>query len=565
MFVFMIGMGYSLLGQYTILHHFTGDDGGISVSGMIRISDSLYGVTQSGGLNGKGVLFRIHPDGTGFTKLFDFDNVTGGSSQGGIININDTIFGMNTEGGSNDKGTIYRILRQGTGFMKLLDFNGTNGAHPKAELTAVNGKLIGTTSEGGSTNTGIVFSINTDGSDFRTLVDFNTATKGKYPFCSLVLYNSKLYGSTMYGGTKDMGTLFSINVDGTGYTKLLDFTGTANGANLRSAISIYNDTIWGSTPYGGTNNLGVFFRCMVDGSAFKVITNFNTTGYYSSFVRKQDLFFGVSGVGGVNDTGSICQISANGYKYPAFDFDPDSNGALPLGAACILDNYLYGTTETGGTSGWGVIYKYEYPYTPYTQSTEIRETSISETKISMSWIKSDDCSKRTVFVREGTTGIAAPVNNTTYVADTAFKKGSSIASTDWYCVYNDTGNAVTVSDLKPDTKYKIMVCDYKGTTGTEEYKTATAFGNPVLKTTLAGTIANKTIKSTDVYVYPNPASDYIIINRPSTEPISIRVFGINGDILIDKISSDNNLNIQNLIPGVYILQVGEKHFKIVKK
>ena len=76
------GLGLILAGQataqtFTTLYSFTGgSDGAQPLAGLILSSNILYG-TASGGVNpGKGTVFALSTDGTGFTTLYSF---TGGS------------------------------------------------------------------------------------------------------------------------------------------------------------------------------------------------------------------------------------------------------------------------------------------------------------------------------------------------------------------------------------------------------------------------------------------------------------------------------------------------------
>ena len=101
------------------------------------------------------------------------------------------------------------------------------------------GTLYGTTVHGGTgssigtANDGVVFAINTDGSGYTNLVNFTGGTtNGANPYGSLTLVGTTLYGTTRIGGTANLGTIFSVNTNGTGFSTLFNFTGgTTNGAN----------------------------------------------------------------------------------------------------------------------------------------------------------------------------------------------------------------------------------------------------------------------------------------------------------------------------------------------
>ncbi|MGA2748339.1 MAG: choice-of-anchor tandem repeat GloVer-containing protein [Verrucomicrobiota bacterium] len=116
------------------------------------------------------------------------------------------------------------------------------------------------------------------------------------------------YGTTAYGGTNDLGTVFKIRADGA-LTSLYSFTGTNDGAYPQAALAQGSDgNFYGTTASGGayTNQLGQ--GC---GTIFKISTNGTLTSLYS--------------FSGGNDGG-----------YP--------QAALVQGS----DGYFYGTTASGG-------------------------------------------------------------------------------------------------------------------------------------------------------------------------------------------------------------------------
>jgi uncharacterized repeat protein (TIGR03803 family) len=105
--------------QYTILHHFRNPNGNYPVTGLATDgSGTLYGTTRLGGMNGKGVIFRINEDGTGFQKLLSFHDVGASNlaSNGRVAEIrlgNDGyLYGVANIG-------LYRVRTDGTGFQKL--------------------------------------------------------------------------------------------------------------------------------------------------------------------------------------------------------------------------------------------------------------------------------------------------------------------------------------------------------------------------------------------------------------------------------------------------------------
>jgi uncharacterized repeat protein (TIGR03803 family) len=157
-------------------------------SGLTESDGFLYGTTQRGGsIEQTGTLFRIKPDGSGFTKLHDFDGINGRNPHGEVINVNEVLYGMTTKGGSRDLGIVYRMNTDGTGFKKLHDFTGPDGANPSGALVHdASGNLYGMTSNGGSDNSGVIFKIANTGTGFTKLFDLS-ATAGAHPNGSLVI------------------------------------------------------------------------------------------------------------------------------------------------------------------------------------------------------------------------------------------------------------------------------------------------------------------------------------------------------------------------------------------
>ncbi|MGA2255452.1 MAG: PEP-CTERM sorting domain-containing protein [Thermoguttaceae bacterium] len=91
--------------------------------------------------------------------------------------------------------------------------------------------------------------------------------------CNLVLSGSNLYGMTGGGGTSGDGTIFSINMDGTGFQTLLSFNGT-NGAAPYGTMTLSGSTLYGTTTGGGSYNDGVVFSFTVptpEPSAFALL------------------------------------------------------------------------------------------------------------------------------------------------------------------------------------------------------------------------------------------------------------------------------------------------------
>src|SRR6185369_17181210 len=89
------------------------------------ISDGtyLYGTTESGGANNFGTIFKIKTDGSGYLKLFEFPSYIYGSSPDGALLYDGTyLYGVADDSGAHLNGTIFKIKPDGTGFTNLYAF-----------------------------------------------------------------------------------------------------------------------------------------------------------------------------------------------------------------------------------------------------------------------------------------------------------------------------------------------------------------------------------------------------------------------------------------------------------
>jgi len=156
------------------------------------------------------------------------------------------------------------------------------------------------------------------------------------------------------------------------------------------------------------------------------------------------------------------------------------------------------------------------PAEPTTQATSIVFSDVQSNQMTVGWTDGNG-SNRVVFAKEANTGTTAPVDNTTYTANTTFGNGTEIA-TGWYCIYNGSGSSVTVSGLTANTTYIFQVFEYNGGSGEENYLTSTATNNPKPRLTLNN---NKTS-----YTYTGSEQTWIV--PEGVTEINVKVWGAGG-------------------------------------
>ncbi len=273
--------------SYTILNNLSGNTDGSLPNGTLYFDGTfLYGTTYSGGSNaGGGTIYKLKPDGSDFTTIHSFSGsnpINGAQPQGELIFDGIYFYGVTFNGGTNSKGIVYKIKPDGTGFTKLLDLigaNGVNNVEPSA-LLLHNGFLYGCGFLGGTNENGFIYRISVQGSDYEILHDFDISS-GTKPHCKLTFVNEYLYGSTTAGGLTGGGVLFKIKPDGSDYTVLYNF-GTESGYNCWSSLLYRGNHLYGITASGGSNNdSGTIFQ--LDDGLPLGIPNFDKTAPISLY------------------------------------------------------------------------------------------------------------------------------------------------------------------------------------------------------------------------------------------------------------------------------------------
>src|SRR6266446_273246 len=150
----------------------TNADGEQPGGGVVLSGGTLYGTAYGGGANGVGTVYSLSTNGDDFTVLHTFAKTTfdptygmtnpdGAYLQAGLAGSGNTLYGTVLNGGSQGRGTVFSVNTDGSGFKVLHTFlaNGQDGQHPWGSLLLAGQTLYGTTIGGGTNGRGTVFSI----------------------------------------------------------------------------------------------------------------------------------------------------------------------------------------------------------------------------------------------------------------------------------------------------------------------------------------------------------------------------------------------------------------------
>jgi uncharacterized repeat protein (TIGR03803 family) len=235
---------------------------------------NLYGTSPDGGANAVGTVYELSPTQSGVWKEQVIHNFTGGNdgSTGslGLILIDGSgnLYGVTELGGANSAGTIYK-LAQSAGSWKLTTLYAFKGqpdaAFPYGGLIADKaGNLYGTTYYGGTSGVGTVFELNSHRQE-SVLYSFKGGTDSSSSTSTLMFDNAgNLYGTASAGGNPgcDCGTVFELSPSGGSWTeKVLHRFGTSpDGAYPYYGMSAdANGNFYSTTAAGGTGGAGTAF------------------------------------------------------------------------------------------------------------------------------------------------------------------------------------------------------------------------------------------------------------------------------------------------------------------
>lgn len=348
--------------QYTKIHDFEGGlNGSFSYSNLFFDGTYLYGTTIIGGLYNDGIIFKIKPDGTNYTKIFDFnDTVSGNKAYGTLISDGIYLYGT-TKGdeGLSNLGSVFRIKPDGTDFSTLHSFDGPNGNTPWSGLYLINDYLYGMTNYGGTDGT--IYKLKTDGTNFEILFNFSETISGRSPYGELIYDGTYFYGTTAQGGLYYNGTVFKILTDGTGYEKLVDFSSAPNGNFPYGSLISDGTYLYGTTGTGGSYDLGSVFKVKTDGTDYQVIHSFSGIDGqlpHDNLVFLGGFMYGLTMLGGTNNLGTIFRLNPDGSNFSnLIDFDGTNLGSYPRKSVISDGTHLYGLTSNGGIYNGGVIFK----------------------------------------------------------------------------------------------------------------------------------------------------------------------------------------------------------------
>ena len=382
----------------TPVYNFTGHQDGADPGSTLVFDSSgkAYGTTYSGGTSGCGTVYILFPGAGGQwqqTVLHSFNcSDEGKNPVGGVIfDGQGNLYGTTRGGGSaglcsgDGCGVVYKLTHSGGSWTETVLYSfGDNpdAATPVCPLVFDRaGNLLGTTLNGGAFAAGAVFELSPSNGQWteRIVHDFTGGNDGALGSLGALLPDrtGNFYGVTQYGGAHQAGTVFKLAPGAGGaysFSSLYAFQGQPDAATPEGGlIADLHGNLYGTSAYGGTNNMGTVFRVSpapgIGGWHGAVLYSF--TGLSDGGEPASTLVFGANGKlygttteGGTPgcECGVILSLTPTGINrwsesvLHSFGIIPD--GVYPTSGLTLNSAGQYmGTTSTGGTHNAGIVYE----------------------------------------------------------------------------------------------------------------------------------------------------------------------------------------------------------------
>lgn len=461
------------------------------------------------------------------------------------INAQMTLWGVTQFGGtSGGNGVLYKTDADGRNLQVMVNFSGTTGSYqgksPLGSLIkASNGKLYGLTRKGGTSDNGTIFSYDISSSTFTTVYSFSATTLApSEPMGSFTEVNNKLYATTSLGGTGNSGTIFTYDLATNTYSTIVNFTGASAPyyGSMPVGISLLhasNGLLYGTTSISGLNNNGTLFSLDPANNNYSTIINFTgTTGSfiggkpYGGVIEVNNKLFGTTNVGGTAGFGTIYSVDMSTEAHSVLASFTGSvgttKGAKAKNALTLVNGLLYGTAANLGPNGgdYGVVFSIDPVTNTYSTVVNFSGTNGSHPYCTLLHAS----------------------NGNLY----GMTNGGGSNSSGTLFEYNITTNTHTV------------LTNFNSTNGS-----APGYAKLLEIDASITTEVNENNKNNVVDVYPNPANQSISIQGVDfNETVSVKIISIDGKLMKEMKTTTSTIDVSELNSGMYFIELKNKEAKI---
>ena len=290
--------------------------------------------------------------------LFNFQSNSNNSEpsepQGNMAQGRDgNFYGISSSGDGCCQGVFYKIDSTGvmTALASMPDFQGTNC---NGVVLATDGNFYGTCYSD-PTNNGTLIRLTPVGAITVLHTFLGTTTDGCHPLAAPIQgTDGSLYGTTGFCGANGYGTVYKFSPSGT-YTQLYSFQGPPNDtAEPLGLVEGTDGNLWGMGS-GWIISNGAVFKVSAAGKetlvyAFKGGPADGQNPLTSLIQGADGNYYGTTEFGGTSNLGTVFKLTPAGVETVLYNFPNQSDGAYPrLPLTQGLDGLLYGiTTDCAG-------------------------------------------------------------------------------------------------------------------------------------------------------------------------------------------------------------------------
>ena len=329
-------------GKETVLYEFKGQSNGDGAGPHGRLAfdakGDIYGSTQTGGTNGTGTVYRLSPKkGEGWTEkvIYTF-SATGADgtapSAGMTIAADGTMYSTTPDGGAFGAGTVFSLKKASKGWKQTvihsLDGSSDGGFPYEGLMMDAAGNLYGAAPTGGAGEQGVIYRLSHTKQGWVDTVLYgftgqNGDGAGLYWIDLISDTSGNIYGATSFGGTNGTGTVWELVYSKSKKTYseniLYEFgaSGSGDGNNPYGGLAMDSKgNLYGTTLYGGSSNLGAFYKLTKQGKTWKetVLHTFagandgaQSTG--NPYIDAKGRLYGMTETGGASDLGVVYRIT----------------------------------------------------------------------------------------------------------------------------------------------------------------------------------------------------------------------------------------------------------------
>jgi len=375
----------------SILHTFTGPDGGSPYSGVtMDQGGNLYGTTATGGA-GYGTVFKLSHKGTGWilSTLYTFQGGADGACPyaGVVFGPDGALYGTTSDdcldnGPSSTYGTVFSLRPPSNAcpsfhcpWTKTVLYRfttGSDGAYPGYGDLVFDaaGNIYGTTLEGGGQEAlGVVFKLSRSGESWTEAVLYSfssTGNGGYFPQTGVILDSAgKIYGATFLGGVYGAGVVFQLTHPGSSWKEndLHGFGSINDGSSPVGVIMDQQGNLYGATN-DGPGGTGTVFELQPSGDTwtYSLLVVLPGSGFSgptaAPTMDAAGNLYGTTYETGLDGTVFKLTPSGGGWTYTDLHDFNGQDGSLPIGTVLLdAQGNIYGTTSARSNSNYGEVWE----------------------------------------------------------------------------------------------------------------------------------------------------------------------------------------------------------------